>query len=64
MDDDWGPMRCSQSPTFKNVWRVMSSFSKRVLGFFMVYVDDVIMVGSTPVVREMIDAIRKPWKYR
>eukprot|EP00975_Prorocentrum_lima_P034758 7303743-Prorocentrum_lima.AAC.1 len=43
MDDEYGPMICSQCPTFKNVWKVVSSQHKEVLGFFMVYVDDVIM---------------------
>eukprot|EP00975_Prorocentrum_lima_P058510 12272963-Prorocentrum_lima.AAC.1 len=41
-DDEWGMMRCIQCPTFKNVWKVVSSLNKEVLGFFMVYVDDVI----------------------
>eukprot|EP00975_Prorocentrum_lima_P003921 854896-Prorocentrum_lima.AAC.1 len=40
-------MRCVKCPTFKNVWKVVSSPKKEVLGFFMVYVDDVIMFGST-----------------
>eukprot|EP00975_Prorocentrum_lima_P024413 5132786-Prorocentrum_lima.AAC.1 len=60
MDDEYGPMRCVQCPTFKNVWNVVSSQHKDVLGFFMVYVDDVIMSGSTTMVKKIIDAFQKP----
>eukprot|EP00975_Prorocentrum_lima_P055556 11649213-Prorocentrum_lima.AAC.1 len=57
-------MRCIQCPTFKNVWKVVSSLSKEVMGFFMVNVDDVLMFGSTPMVKKIIDAFRKPRKCR
>eukprot|EP00975_Prorocentrum_lima_P019105 4021041-Prorocentrum_lima.AAC.1 len=57
-------MRCIQCPTFENVWEVVSSQHKEVLGFFMVYVDDVTMFGSTTMVKKIIDAFRKPWKCR
>eukprot|EP00975_Prorocentrum_lima_P011435 2431707-Prorocentrum_lima.AAC.1 len=60
MDDVWGPMRCVQCPTFKNAWKVVSGLSKSVLGFFMVYVDDVVMFRSTPMVKKIIDAFIKP----
>eukprot|EP00975_Prorocentrum_lima_P051246 10735464-Prorocentrum_lima.AAC.1 len=62
MDDEWGTMRCVQCPTFKNAWKVVSSSNNEVLRFFMVYVDDVIMFGSTSMVKQIIDAFRKPWK--
>eukprot|EP00975_Prorocentrum_lima_P048147 10070703-Prorocentrum_lima.AAC.1 len=45
-------MRCIQCPTFTNVWTVVSSQYKEVLGFFMVYMDDVIMFGSTTMVKK------------
>eukprot|EP00975_Prorocentrum_lima_P029203 6133044-Prorocentrum_lima.AAC.1 len=64
MDDEWGPMRCIQCPTYKNEWKVASSLRKEVLGFFMVYVDDVIMCGSTSMVKKITYAFRKPWKCR
>eukprot|EP00975_Prorocentrum_lima_P007104 1526534-Prorocentrum_lima.AAC.1 len=54
-------MRCVQCPTFKNVWKVVPGQSKYVLGFFMVYVYDVIMLGSTAMVRKIIDACKEPW---
>eukprot|EP00975_Prorocentrum_lima_P002817 620967-Prorocentrum_lima.AAC.1 len=55
-------MRCVQCSTFKNVWKVVSSSSKSVLGFFMVYVDDVIMDGPTSMVSKIFDAFKEPWK--
>eukprot|EP00975_Prorocentrum_lima_P004835 1052670-Prorocentrum_lima.AAC.1 len=64
MDDEWGPMRCVLCPTFKNVWKVVSSQHKDVLGFFMVSADDVIMFGSTTMVKKIIDACQEPWKCR
>eukprot|EP00975_Prorocentrum_lima_P029615 6217038-Prorocentrum_lima.AAC.1 len=30
----------------------------------MVYVDDLVMLGSTPMVKDIIDAFREPWKCR
>eukprot|EP00975_Prorocentrum_lima_P053432 11206865-Prorocentrum_lima.AAC.1 len=60
MDDECGSMRCIQCPTFKNVSKVVSSQHKEVLGFFMVYVGDVIMFGYTTMVKKIIDAFQKP----
>eukprot|EP00975_Prorocentrum_lima_P064220 12896250-Prorocentrum_lima.AAC.1 len=57
-------MRCIQCPTFKHVWKVVSSLSKEVLRFFMVYVDDVIMFGYTSMVEKVIDAFKQTWKCR
>eukprot|EP00975_Prorocentrum_lima_P025914 5453716-Prorocentrum_lima.AAC.1 len=37
---------------------------KEVLGFFMVYVDDVIMFGSTSTLEKIIDACKQTSKYR
>eukprot|EP00975_Prorocentrum_lima_P068785 12922582-Prorocentrum_lima.AAC.1 len=34
------------------------------MGIFMVYVDGVMMLGSTSMVKKNIDAFRKPWKCR
>eukprot|EP00975_Prorocentrum_lima_P057526 12064595-Prorocentrum_lima.AAC.1 len=64
MDEAHGPMRCIQCPTFKNVRKVVSSQYKEVLGFFMVYLDDVIMFGSTTMVTQFIDAFQRSWKCR
>eukprot|EP00975_Prorocentrum_lima_P064159 12895864-Prorocentrum_lima.AAC.1 len=55
-------MECVQCPTFKHVWKVVSSQHEEVLGFFMVYADGVIMFGSTTMVNMIIDALQQPWQ--
>eukprot|EP00975_Prorocentrum_lima_P039038 8202370-Prorocentrum_lima.AAC.1 len=57
-------MKCIQCPTFKNVWKVVSSLHNEVLGFFTVYVDDVIMFGTTSMVEKIIDVFKQTWKCR
>eukprot|EP00975_Prorocentrum_lima_P063197 12890072-Prorocentrum_lima.AAC.1 len=57
-------MKCIQCPTFKNVWKVVSSQYSEVVGFFNVCVDDVIMFGSTSMVEKIIDVINQTWKCR
>eukprot|EP00975_Prorocentrum_lima_P026526 5578992-Prorocentrum_lima.AAC.1 len=63
-DEEHGLMRCIQCPPFKNVWEVVWEQNKEVVGFFMVYVDDLIMFGSTPMVKKIIDAFQRSWKCR
>eukprot|EP00975_Prorocentrum_lima_P065766 12905353-Prorocentrum_lima.AAC.1 len=57
-------MKCIQCPTFKNVWKVVSDHHSEVVGFFMVYVDDVIMFGSTAMVEKIIYVFKQTWKCR
>eukprot|EP00975_Prorocentrum_lima_P002643 583270-Prorocentrum_lima.AAC.1 len=57
-------MKCIQCPTFKNLWNVVSSQHSEVVGFFMVYVDDVTMYGSTTMVEKIIDVFKQTWKCR
>eukprot|EP00975_Prorocentrum_lima_P068744 12922325-Prorocentrum_lima.AAC.1 len=63
-DEDHGLMRCVQCPTYKNVWKVVSNRCREIVGFFMVYVDDVIMFGATSTVKRIIEAFQKEWKCR
>eukprot|EP00975_Prorocentrum_lima_P023437 4928909-Prorocentrum_lima.AAC.1 len=57
-------MRCILCPSFKNVWKVVSSLNKEVVGFFMVYLDGAIMFGYTSMVKKITYAFKKPWTCR
>eukprot|EP00975_Prorocentrum_lima_P038453 8082900-Prorocentrum_lima.AAC.1 len=54
-------MRCMQCPTFKNCWTVVAEDAneeEEVIGFFMVYLDDIIMFAETPVLRKVVGAVQ------
>ena len=56
---------CEMCNSAKNIWKVLvvddKSGSREIMGYFLVYVDDILIMGATRWVIEVIKMIQKSW---